>query len=93
MEFRLGKAQIIKAIDDGGVSMYFRRERTSPEQSQRMVLSVEVRPPSPFLQPDISRRNVRSTTKKVTKKQQTVTPHKFLQKCWVKSVAVIFMKI
>jgi hypothetical protein len=46
MEFRLGKAQIIKAIDDGGVSMYFRRERTSSEQSQRVVLSVEVRPPS-----------------------------------------------
>ena len=102
MEFRLGKAQIIKAIDDGGVSMYFRRERTSSEQSQRVVLSVEVRPPFPSLLThassygltisNISRRNVRNTTKKATKKQQTATPHKFLPKCWVKSVAVISIK-
>jgi hypothetical protein len=34
MEIRLGKAQIIKAIDDGDVSMYFRRELSSPQQSQ-----------------------------------------------------------
>ena len=100
MEFRLGKVQIIKAIDDGGVSMYFRRERTSPEQSQRVVLSVEVRPPFPSSSSssssltisNISRRNVRNTTKKATKKQQTATLRKFSPKCWVKSVVLISIK-
>jgi len=45
LEFRLGKAQIIKGIDDGSVSIYFRHKHTSPEQLQHVVLSVEVRPP------------------------------------------------
>jgi len=42
MQTRLGKAQLVKAIDDGGVSMYFRRDPTSRPLSQRVVLSVEV---------------------------------------------------
>jgi hypothetical protein len=102
MELRLGKVQIIKAIDDGGVSMYFRRERPSQEQSQRVVLSIEVRSPFPFIHTTsiflpshnliFPRRNVRNTTKKATKKQQTATPRKFLLKCWVKSVVVISIK-
>ena len=44
MEIRLGKAQLIKAIDDGGVSMYFRRDPASSQQSRRVILSVEVTP-------------------------------------------------
>jgi len=43
MVLRLGKAQLVTAIDDGGVSMAFRREG-SAEESHRVVLSVEVRP-------------------------------------------------
>jgi hypothetical protein len=45
MEIRLGKAQVIKAIDDGGVSMYFRRDPSSSQQSRRVILSVEVTSP------------------------------------------------
>ena len=97
MGISLGKAQIIKAIDDGGVSMYFRREHTSPEQSQRVVLSVEVRPPFPLslmLPPasfgltisNVSRQNARNTTKRATKKQQTAMLRKFSPRCWAKSV-------
>jgi hypothetical protein len=41
---RLGKAQFIKAIDDGGISMCFEREPQSPLESRRIVLSVEVNP-------------------------------------------------
>src|SRR5436190_18579874 len=45
MEIRLGKVQVVKAIDDGGVSMFFRRELgTGSEQSRRTILSVEVIP-------------------------------------------------
>jgi hypothetical protein len=44
MQTRLGKAQLVKAIDDGGVSMYFRRDPASSRESQRVVLSVEVSP-------------------------------------------------
>jgi hypothetical protein len=42
MEIRLGKAQLVKAIDDGGISMYFRRDPSSSQLSRRVVLSVEV---------------------------------------------------
>jgi hypothetical protein len=42
MEIRLGKVQMIKAIDDGGVSMYFRRDPSSTQLSRRVILSVEV---------------------------------------------------
>ena len=42
MKIHLGKAQVVKAIDDGGVSMYFRRDPSSTQQSRRTVLSVEV---------------------------------------------------
>ena len=49
MEIRLGKAQLVKAIDDGGVSMYFRRDPTSNQQSRRVILSVEVIPLIAFL--------------------------------------------
>lgn len=49
MDIRLGKAQIVTAIDDGGMSMYFRRNPSS-QLSRRVVLSVEVLPPqSPVL--------------------------------------------
>ena len=44
MEIHLGKAQLVKAIDDGGVSMYFRRDPTSSQLSRRVILSVEVAP-------------------------------------------------
>jgi len=44
MQIRLGKAQLVKAIDDGGISMYFRRDPASSRESQRVVLSVEVAP-------------------------------------------------
>jgi len=42
MQKRLGKAQLVKAIDDGGVSMYFRRDPVSSRESRCVVLSVEV---------------------------------------------------
>ena len=42
MHVRLGKAQRITAIDDGGVSIAFRRDPSSQE-SHRAVLSVEVK--------------------------------------------------
>ena len=45
MEIRLGKAQLFRAIDDGGVSMYFRRDPASSQQSRRVILAVEVVPP------------------------------------------------
>ena len=45
MEIRLGKVQSVKAIDDGGVSMYFRRNPTSSQLSRRVILSVEVGSP------------------------------------------------
>jgi hypothetical protein len=44
MNIRLGKAQMVKAIDDGGVSMYFRRDQASSKLSRRVILSVEVTP-------------------------------------------------
>jgi hypothetical protein len=43
MEIRLGKVQVIKAIDDGGFSMSFQRDRSN-QRSQRVVLSIEVLP-------------------------------------------------
>lgn len=42
MEMRLGKAKKIKAIDDGGISMYFKSGSSAKEQSRYVVLSVEV---------------------------------------------------
>jgi hypothetical protein len=42
MEIRIGKAQTITAVDDGGVSMNFRRDPASSQLSQRVILSVEV---------------------------------------------------
>ena len=44
MEIPLGKAQLVKAIDDGGISMYLWRDSTSAQLSQRVILSVEVLP-------------------------------------------------
>ena len=44
MKVRLGKAQFITAKDDGGVSMFFRRDPSSSQLSRRVVLSVEVQP-------------------------------------------------
>lgn len=46
MEVKLGKAQTVKAIDDGGMSIYFRRYPDSDQLSQRVILSVEVSPDS-----------------------------------------------
>jgi len=58
MKVRLGKAQQVTAIDDGGVSIAFRRD-TSSEESHPVVLSVKVRsilsPPT-----EHSRRNAHS---------------------------------
>ena len=48
-EVRLGKVQVVKPIDDGGVSMYFRRNPSSTQQSRRVVLSVEVGSLTTFL--------------------------------------------
>jgi hypothetical protein len=42
MEIRLGKAQRVKAIDDGGISMYYRPVPSSKDRSRYVVLSVEV---------------------------------------------------
>jgi hypothetical protein len=44
MEIRIGRAQSITAIDDGGVSMNFRRDPASSQLSQRVILSIEVTP-------------------------------------------------
>jgi hypothetical protein len=49
MDIRLGKAQMVNAIDDGGVSMYFRRDPSSSQQSRRVILSVEATPLTTFL--------------------------------------------
>jgi hypothetical protein len=64
MEIRLGKVQLIKAIDDGGVSMYFRRDPSSSQQSRRVILSVEVKFSVPILLTDPGK------TKKVYKGKQ-----------------------
>jgi hypothetical protein len=42
MEIRIGRAQSITAIDDGGISMNFRRDPASSQLSQRAILSIEV---------------------------------------------------
>ena len=42
MNIRIGRAQSITAIDDGGISMNFRRDPASSQLSQRVVLSIEV---------------------------------------------------
>jgi hypothetical protein len=47
MEVKLGKAQTVKAIDDGGMSIFFRRYPESDQISQRVILSVEVFPSVP----------------------------------------------
>jgi len=42
MEIRIGKAELVKAINDGGVSMYFRRDPASSQLCRRVILSIEV---------------------------------------------------
>jgi len=42
MDTKLGKATMITAIDDGGISINYRRIPDDPQLSQRVVLSVEV---------------------------------------------------
>jgi len=59
MEIRLSKTQMVKAIDDGGVSMYFQCNVSSTRQSRRVILSVEVK-----TLPDKSTQNEKSTQKK-----------------------------
>ena len=49
MEIRLGPVQVIKAIDDGGISIYFRRDFGSDQISRRSILSVEVSPSASIL--------------------------------------------
>ena len=49
MDICLGKAQLVKAIDDGGISMYFRRDPFSSQQSRCVILSVEATPLTAFL--------------------------------------------
>jgi len=44
MEVQLGKVQRVRAIDDGGISFRFQREFGSSLRSQRVILSVEVKP-------------------------------------------------
>src|SRR5438270_5051592 len=44
MEIQLGKAQLITAKDDSGVSMFFRCDPSSSQLSRCPVLSVEVLP-------------------------------------------------
>ena len=60
IEIRLDKAQLVKAIDDGGVPMYFRRDPTSPQLSRRVVLSVEVVPAFKPLFANVSRQSGKS---------------------------------
>ena len=73
---RLGKVQVIKPIDDGGISMYFRRDPSSTQQSRRIVLSVEVNPLTIFLTK--SRRNGRNTQKEMTNILQIVMLLKYI---------------
>ena len=86
MKIRLGKASKVRAIDDGGVSMNFRRDVKSSQLSRRVILSVEVTPQRRFL--TVCRPNAKNTLKKMTKKQQTATLRKFSPRCWVKSVVL-----
>lgn len=84
MEFQLGKVQRVKAIDDGGVSFRFWREFKSNLQSQRVILSVEVK-----LFPDHPnklRRSGKSTLRRTTKTQQIAMPLRYSLKCSVKCV-------
>ena len=84
MEVQLGKVQRVKAIDDGGVSFRFRREFESNLQSQRVILSVEVKP---FLNhPNKPRRSEKSMPRRTTKTQQIVMPLRYSLKCSVKCV-------
>ena len=80
MEICLGKAQIVKAIDDGGISMYFRRDPLSTQQSRCVILSVEVRP-LPDNYPNESRQNEKSTQKKTMKTQKIAMRLKYSPKC------------
>jgi hypothetical protein len=84
LEVRLGKVQRVKAIDDGGVSFRFRREFESNLQSQRVILSVEVKPfPNHSNKP---RRSGKSTPGRTTKTQQIAMPLRYSLKCSVKCV-------
>jgi hypothetical protein len=83
MEIRLGKVQVIKAIDDGGFSMQFQRDHNSDERSQRMVLSIEVHPSMSFL---IKRQNGKSTPRRTMKMLQTAMLLKYTPKYLVKFV-------
>jgi hypothetical protein len=82
MEIRLGKMQVIKAIDDGGVSMSFQPDYNSNQRSQLVVLSIEVLPSISFL---TSRQNGKSIPKR-TKILQTATLLKYTPKCLLKFV-------
>jgi hypothetical protein len=68
MEIRLGKAQIIKATDDGGVSMSF--EGYSSQRPRRVVLSIEALSSIYFL---TIRPDGKSAPRRVMKILQTVT--------------------
>ena len=84
MEIRIGRAQSITAIDDGGVSMNFRRDPASSQLSQRVILSIEVTPPLTIVL--TIRQNVKSMLRKRTKTLQIAMPLKYTPKCLVKYV-------
>ena len=46
MQTHLDKAQLVKAIDDGCISIYFRCDLASRRELRRVVLSIEVAPHS-----------------------------------------------
>ena len=49
MEIHLRNSQLVKAIVDDGVSMYFRGDPASNQLSRRVILSAEVAPPTTLL--------------------------------------------
>jgi hypothetical protein len=81
MEIRLGKVQVIKAIDDGGFSMQFQGDHKSDERSERIVLSIEVYPSISFL---IKRQNGKNTPRRTMKILPTATLLKYTPKYLVK---------
>jgi uncharacterized protein YeaC (DUF1315 family) len=79
MDIRVGRAQSITAIDDGGVSMSFRRDPASNQLLQRMVLSIEVTTPLHDL-PNTSRQKEKCMQKIMMNTLQIVMPFKYTSK-------------
>src|SRR5438046_2064348 len=85
MDILVGRAQSITAIDDGGISMNFRRDPASSHLSQRVVLSIEVTI-SPQNLSDSSRQKEKSMQRITMKTLQIAMPLKYTPKCLAKSV-------